>query len=129
MNQLSVFLVEESEMIRLRLTEELTLHQGITIKGWSGEEINAISGIKKHKPNVVVCSLQLYSGNGMNVLKAIRKIKLDALFIMLTNFPYSQYRKSCKDHGADYFFDKATEFMKVPEVIRHFQLQDAYRDI
>jgi len=129
MYPLTVFLVEGSEIIRLRLTEALTLLQGTILTGWSDEEKNAIASIEKHKPCVVVCSLQLYGGNGINVLKAIRKTKLDTTFIMLTDFPYAQYRESCKNHGADYFFDKSTEFMKVPEVIKRIQLQDAGKDI
>jgi hypothetical protein len=37
---------------------------------------------------------------------------------MLTNYPYPQYRKKCKDAGADFFFDKSTEFDKITEVLK-----------
>ncbi len=37
---------------------------------------------------------------------------------MLTNYPYPQYRKKCMDAGADFFFDKSTEFHKVIDVLK-----------
>jgi len=38
--------------------------------------------------------------------------------VMLTNYPYPQYRKKCMDAGADYFFDKSNEFHKVAELLQ-----------
>jgi DNA-binding NarL/FixJ family response regulator len=42
------------------------------------------------------------------------------MVIMLTNYPYPQYRKKCADAGADFFFDKSTEFDKIAEVFKKF---------
>jgi DNA-binding NarL/FixJ family response regulator len=36
---------------------------------------------------------------------------------MLTNYPYPQYRKKCIEAGADYFFDKSTEFDRIIDTI------------
>jgi CheY-like chemotaxis protein len=35
------------------------------------------------------------------------------IVIMLTNYPYPQYREKCQALGADYFFDKVTEIEKI----------------
>jgi hypothetical protein len=37
---------------------------------------------------------------------------------MLTNFALDQYRQKCRQLGAEYFFDKTTEFEKVLDVLR-----------
>jgi len=29
---------------------------------------------------------------------------------MLTTYPYPQYKKKCREMGANYFYDKSTEF-------------------
>jgi DNA-binding NarL/FixJ family response regulator len=71
-----------------------------------------------HRPQVMIADIQLREGNGMNVLNAVRETCPDTKVIILTNFPYPQYRRKCQEAGADYFFDKATEFMKVPEIIQ-----------
>jgi DNA-binding NarL/FixJ family response regulator len=37
---------------------------------------------------------------------------------MFTNYPYPQYRKKYMDAGADFFFDKSTEFDKITEILK-----------
>jgi hypothetical protein len=37
---------------------------------------------------------------------------------MLTNYPHPENKKKCIDGGADYFFDKSTEFQRVVSVLR-----------
>jgi hypothetical protein len=37
--------------------------------------------------------------------------------MMLTAFPYPQHRKRCLEAGADFIFDKTSEFQRVPEVL------------
>jgi DNA-binding NarL/FixJ family response regulator len=56
-------------------------------------------------------------GSGIDVLSKIKKDRSAPMVIVLTNYPYPQYRKKCMDCGADFFFDKSTEFGKVIEVI------------
>jgi DNA-binding NarL/FixJ family response regulator len=51
-------------------------------------------------------------------LKDIRAKKLPIRVIMLTNYPYPQYREKCEELGADYFFDKVTEIEEIPKVIK-----------
>ena len=36
---------------------------------------------------------------------------------MLTAYPYPQYRQICEEMGAEYFFDKSTEFHRIQEVL------------
>jgi hypothetical protein len=52
----------------------------------------------------------------MNVLERIKKEDTPPVVIMLTNYPYPQYREKCSKLGVEYFFDKVTEiesFVKV----------------
>jgi len=57
------------------------------------------------------------SGSGISVLEEVKRRDDSPTVIMLTNYPYPQYRKKCMDAGADYFFDKSSEFHKVTEVL------------
>nr|HOO91686.1 hypothetical protein [Syntrophales bacterium] len=47
------------------------------------------------------------------VLKQIKKEIPPPVVIMLTNYPYPQYRKKCQALGADYFFDKVADIDKI----------------
>jgi DNA-binding NarL/FixJ family response regulator len=37
---------------------------------------------------------------------------------MLANYPYPQYRKKCMEAGADFFFDKSSEFDQIVTVCK-----------
>ena len=60
-------------------------------------------------------------GSGIDVLREIKQNNQTPLVIVLTNYPYPQYRRKCMDAGADFFFDKSTEFDKVTEVLKQLK--------
>jgi DNA-binding NarL/FixJ family response regulator len=113
-----VFIVDDSAIIRERLEMILSELKGIEIIGQAKGSTEAEEAIPKLKPDVVILDIRMHGGNGIEVLKNIKKDKNSPLVIMLTNYPYPQYRKKCKDAGADFFFDKSTEFDKIPEVLK-----------
>jgi YesN/AraC family two-component response regulator len=73
------------------------------------------------RPDVVILDIRMPENNGIQVLEAIKKSAAAPVVIMLTAFPYPQYRKKCLEAGAEYFFDKATEFEQVAEVLKKIQ--------
>jgi DNA-binding NarL/FixJ family response regulator len=56
-------------------------------------------------------------GNGIELLSKLKKMNPAPKVIMLTNFSYIQYRKKCEDAGCEFFFDKSSEFDKIPEAL------------
>ena len=38
---------------------------------------------------------------------------------VFTNYPEPQYEKRCRELGADYFFHKSKDFLKLADVIIH----------
>jgi len=77
----------------------------------------AIEHIRQQGPDVVILDIKMPGGNGIDVLNEIEKNDQVPVVIMLTNYPYPQYKKKCMDAGADFFFDKSREFEKVIEVL------------
>jgi DNA-binding NarL/FixJ family response regulator len=59
--------------------------------------------------------------NGIQTLEALERQGAKAAVIVLTAFPNRQYRERCLQAGAAYFFDKATEFERVAEVLRQLE--------
>ncbi|MFC1548291.1 response regulator, partial [Candidatus Neomarinimicrobiota bacterium] len=55
---------------------------------------------------------------GIDVLREIKHNLPDLKVIMLTNYPYPHFQRRCEEEGADYFFDKSTEFEKVTQVVQ-----------
>jgi DNA-binding NarL/FixJ family response regulator len=57
------------------------------------------------------------AGSGIGVLRSLQQTAEKPKFIMLTNYPFLQYRKTCLEAGASYFFDKSSEFEKIPQAL------------
>ena len=67
-------------------------------------------------PDAVVLDIQMPCGTVLDVLKNIKRDGAGPLVIVFTNFPYPQYRKRAMESGAEFFFDKTTEFEKLREL-------------
>ena len=114
-----VFIVDDSPVVRERLTGMISELAGMQVVGHAEIAFEAIHSIRRLKPDVVVLDISMPGGSGMYVLETIKRERPCPLVIMLTNFAHDQYRKKCLQLGADYFFDKTTEFDRVIEVLRH----------
>jgi DNA-binding NarL/FixJ family response regulator len=116
---MKVFLVDDSAIVLEKLAVMVSGIEGVEIDGQATNEHDAIQSIVKLKPDVVILDIRLNGGgNGMNVLKRIKKEMPPPIVIMLTNYPYLQYRNKCKELGADYFFDKVTEIEKIYDTFK-----------
>ena len=120
---LTVFLVDDSPLVRERLGALLAKVDGVQIAGSAEDAIAAARGIRRCKPDVVVLDISMPGGNGIALLATIKELKPSPLAVMFTNFPYPQYRDECSRLGADYFFDKTFEFEKIIDTIDHLARQ------
>ncbi|MCC6868307.1 MAG: response regulator transcription factor [Burkholderiales bacterium] len=116
---LRVVIVEDSALIRARLSETLAEIPNLSIVGQVENEAAAIAVLREQRWDAVVLDLQLKQGTGLGVLKALAKgaKPRNATVIVFTNFAFPQYRERSLALGADYFFDKAREFHRVREVL------------
>jgi len=113
-----LFIADDSEILRSRLVEMLSEFKDIEIVGQAEYAQEAVESIRELIPDVVILDLRLPDGNGINVLKKIKKGNSSIKVIIFTNYPYFQYRKRCMEAGAEFFFYKATEFEKLVEVLK-----------
>ena len=114
---MKVLIVDDSKIVCNGLREMLINIADLVVVGEAHNADEAVKAISELKPDVVILDIRLPGPSGIEVLKDIRDKKLPIRIIMLTNYPYPQYRKKCEELGADYFFDKVTEIEKVTEVI------------
>jgi len=119
---MKVLIVDDSKVVRERLITMFSELKGVEVIGQAEDSAEAVEAIQKSKPEAVILDIRMPGGSGIDVLKRIKKEKPNLLVIMLTNYPYPQYRKKCMDAGADFFFDKSTEFEKVIEVFRNLAM-------
>jgi DNA-binding NarL/FixJ family response regulator len=119
-----VFIADDSAVVRERLRSLLAELRGIELVGQAKDVIEARDLAGKLKPDVAILDVRMPGGSGVDVLHDIKKLNPDTRVIMLTAYPHPENRKRCIEAGADYFFDKATEFSRVLTLLSEW-LSDA----
>lgn len=120
-----ILIADDSAVVRERLSGLLTDLRGIEVVGQAEDAIEARNLAEKLRPDVAILDLRMPKGSGADVLCDIKKLDPTPKVIMLTNYPHPENRKKCIDGGADYFFDKSTEFQKVVSVLMDMLLDPA----
>jgi two-component system response regulator DevR len=107
---LRVFLVEDTIPIRQRMAARFGAIDGVEIVGEAEESGAALIGIDTTRADVVVLDLRLTGGTGMELLHSLEHSTSRVITIVLTNHSSAGFRQACLAAGAQYFFDKTSEF-------------------
>jgi DNA-binding NarL/FixJ family response regulator len=117
---LRVLLVDGSPIVRKRLMA-LLLEVPEMVVGEAKDESEASKLLPELKPEAVVLDIQMPGGSGIDLLQKIKRGQNPPLVIILTNLSGQQYYKRCMEAGADFFFDKSTEFDSFVEVLTRYR--------
>ncbi len=118
---MKVLIADDSAIVRERLKAMLSEITELENISQAKDSVEAISSFQKMNPDVVILDVRMPGGSGIGVLQKIKQSNHPPLVIVLTNYPYPQYRRKCIEAGADFFFDKSTEFDKVTEVLKQLK--------
>ncbi|NJD87327.1 MAG: response regulator transcription factor [Betaproteobacteria bacterium] len=126
---MDLFIVEDSIPVRDRLVRTLEGLEGLDIVGTAEDVTAAIAGLENNHPDALILDLQLPSGSGLQVLRAVRE-KLPAMrVIVMTNFAAEPYRKAAMAAGAEVFLDKSAEFARVRDILSEWRDQADHRPL
>lgn len=117
---LKIFIADDSAPVAEMLVELLASPGRVEVLGIGETESEAVDAIVRLKPDVVILDLQLRTGSGTNVIRAVRALpELSATRLVVTsNHDSPQLRAGCIELGADAYFDKVKE---LGELARHVQ--------
>ena len=118
---MKIFIADDSALVRERLAALVSEVEDIELIGQTGDAHGAIEAIQRLRPDVVILDIRMPGGTGLQVLEAVKRREVAPVVIVLTAFPYPQYRKKCLEAGAEFFFDKATEFDHIAQVLAQLQ--------
>lgn len=108
---LKVFVVEDSLLVRERLAARIEPPAGAARVVGEAEDVEtALHGIEQSEPEAVIVDLRLTDSHGIDLLHALRERTDSIVTIVLTNYSSHVFREASFIAGADYFFDKTTEF-------------------
>jgi DNA-binding NarL/FixJ family response regulator len=114
---MNLFIVEDSILVRERLVRTLEGLGGLEIVGTAEDIPAAIAGLSAFPPDALILDLQLPSGSGLQVLRALRSKLPNMRVIVMTNFAAEPYRKAAMAAGAEVFLDKSADFERVRDIL------------
>lgn len=120
---LKVLIIDDSSLIRERLSSEIAEMGAVELIGQAESAKQAAETLDQLEPDLVVLDICMPDGDGIQVLKMLRARDPNPVVIMLTAFPYAIFRQKCLEAGAEFFFDKATEFNQVTQVIEGYSMR------
>lgn len=125
--KLKIVLVDDSITVCERLLGMLDELPEAEVVGQAHTATEAIELIRMVQPNLITLDIHMPGvpglRNGIDLLRMVKQEYPQTVVIMLTNLVQMPYRRKCLEAGADYFFDKSSEFYHilpvVTEVFKH----------
>ena len=104
-----ILIADDSALLRDRLVEMLLGIAGINLVAEAEDVPAAFDFIHRQKPDLAILDVQMSQGRGLEVLRSLKQNCPSTVVIMVTNYPYQQYRQKCLELGADHFLCKSTQ--------------------
>lgn len=117
-NSMKVLIADDSAIVRARLRTLLSELGGIDLIGEATDGPEAERLLRETRPDVAIFDIRMPNGSGIDLVRTAKELKDVPVVIILTNYTSPQYRTACLQAGADFFFDKSTEFMAVADVLQ-----------
>ena len=117
---LAVFIADDSQPVAEMLTELITEPGRIEVVGVAESQEGAIADIRRLKPDVVILDLQLKTGSGTEVIRAVRATAelAHTRVIVTSNHTAPQLKAGCLELGASGYFDKVKELPDLAQELR-----------
>jgi DNA-binding NarL/FixJ family response regulator len=117
---LRVYLVEDAPSFRDRLFDFLAEPGEVEMIGFAETEADALRMLRAEQPDVVIVDLHLKAGSGIGVIESVRALRPTPppTIVVLTNYAFPEFEAACRARGANYFFDKSSQFGAVKALLR-----------
>lgn len=114
---LRVLLVEDSELLAVRLAELIRQLPNIDLIDVVATESDALERESASTPDVLILDLHLRRGSGFGVLRALARRTHRPKIVILTNFGLAEYRREAERYGVEAFLDKSRDYFRLPELL------------
>jgi len=121
--KLSVFIADDSTVLRDSLVEILSEYDNIEVIGEAGDGISAKTQILSLVPDMVILDVRMPGMTGLAVLREIRKIHPDMVVCIFTSHDHLGYRTESFESGANYFYHKTTGLIDLLNTIEKISME------
>ena len=113
MGKIKILIADDHAVVREGTRQILEQEPDLNVVAEAGDGEEAVRLVGTSKPDVAIIDIRMPGKNGVKILQCIKKEKPDIKVIVITNYPYSVYRKVCMEEGADLFFEKSGDFRTI----------------
>ncbi len=117
MRKMKVIITTDSEILNERLQKILGGIQNLDAAGKGKDMDEALALVKSIQPDAMIISFNRITTQVFEKMKEIKKAKPDLIVIVLSSYPFVQYKIQWKEAGANFVFDQAMQFGKMVDVL------------
>jgi YesN/AraC family two-component response regulator len=107
---MKIVIADDSSLWRERIKGILVNNKCVSEVYEAENGVEAFKLIIEKEPDIAILDIRMPEMSGIDVLMKIRQLKMKVKIIILTNYPYPQYKNRCMEKGADYFLSKSDDF-------------------
>ena len=115
---MKVLVVDDSVEVRTRLVLLLGEIEGVDEVLEADELGDALAAARAAGPRVIVLDLNLRGASGLTIVPMLKREHPRTIVVIFTNHASEANRRRCVSSGADFFFDKSSDFERVVELVR-----------
>jgi len=112
----SILIIEGSVILRERIAAMLLRVPNVVIAGEADTGMKGLEMALLHRPDAIILSLELPDVSGMDLLPHLRQTRTNCRIIALTDYRFKEVCQRSLESGADFCFDKTTEFEEAVRV-------------
>ena len=114
---MKIIITTDSEVLNERLQKMLEGIQNLEVAAKGKDMEEAYQLVKSIQPDAVIISFNRIDTRVFSKLREIKKIKPEMVVIVLSSYPFVQYKIQWEKAGADFVFDQAMQFGKMVDVL------------
>lgn len=126
--KISVFLLDDHELVRRGLKEFLEEEGDIHVIGEAGTAADAVTGIDRNPPQVAIIDVRLPDGNGIEVCREVRSRHPETKCLILTSFSDEEALFDAIVAGASGYVLKETKTSELVRDIRNLAIGETLID-
>ena len=113
---MNIMVVDNSMIVRDRISILVGTLPDVHVNSFDISEYKYGHACEKVDPNIIIISADDASPTCLSKFKNLKKENPELLGIVLSNKHYKEYEIKWRKVGAEFYFDKSTEFKKILDV-------------
>lgn len=123
----TVLVMDDAAVVRSLLAAMLAEIDSVEHVIQAEDAAAALRLVDEHEPDIAILDIKVPGvgivQNGIDVLRRVKGTHPQTKVIMLTNHATERYRSECQKAGADYFYDKSSEFEQLLDRVAEYGTQ------